>query len=357
MQDLSDDLSKSLVELFASACSAIDIETLSTSILPFLIRLEGTDAGFVYIGDARFTRPAFSAAGGRAEMREALETHAPNWFDRRASQEVTLPSALAENFDDANVHIYPLIREDRVLGIFGLLGCSRDADRWSPVLRQRVADILSHVIDRLAGELSSARRLNRLSAYARVSSMLGRSGDLGELLEIALYSSMEAVSGEAASVLLLDERKENFRFYNVEGTAEPLLSGACFPATEGFAGHVLETMEAEVVNDVSSDPRFYGQIDLASGFETRNLVAVPLIAGDERIGVLEVLNRKDGKDFTPGDRLLLSSVADEMAFAIRNAAVFDFLASEYCRRRQGDTTCDACERPIEAWVPCGRYRR
>jgi sigma-B regulation protein RsbU (phosphoserine phosphatase) len=189
-----------------------------------------------------------------------------------------------------------------------------------------------------------------------VSSLLVQSLDLHELLEFALYSSMEAVSAEAASVLLLDDEKENFSFYQVEGPAKPVLMAATFSADQGLAGAVLRTLQSEVINDVQNDPRFYKQVDAESGFRTRNMIAVPLVAGEEKVGVLEVLNKADGGSFTEGERLLLVSIAEEIAFAIRNARLFEYVASTYCKQRQGHGSCRGCERPLGSWTPCVKYR-
>jgi len=161
---------------------------------------------------------------------------------------------------------------------------------------------------------------------------------------------------ETASILLLDEEKENFQFYRVEGSAKPLLGGMTFPVTEGVAGRVLKSLEAEIVNDAETDEQFYGRIDLETGFRTRNMIAVPLVAGDESIGVLEVLNHGDGEAFSADERIILVSVADEVAFAVRNATVFDYVINTYCKRRQGQNSCKGCERPLGSWTPCMRYR-
>ena len=64
--------------------------------------------------------------------------------------------------------------------------------------------------------------------------------DFHELLEIALYCCMEAALAEAASVLLLDDEKENLTFYQIEGPAKPVLAAATFPADQGLAGSVLQ---------------------------------------------------------------------------------------------------------------------
>jgi GAF domain-containing protein len=168
---------------------------------------------------------------------------------------------------------------------------------------------------------------------------------------------MELVSAEAATVLLLDDDKVNFNFYEVEGPAKIVLKATTFPADRGLAGSVLKERKSEVVNDVQSDPRFYGKIDSESRFQTRNMIAIPLVAGEEPVGVLEVLNKTQGRSFTEEEHLLLISIAEEIAFAIRNAKVFEYVVNSYCKQRQGLASCKGCQRPLGSWTPCVRYRQ
>src|SRR4030042_406061 len=109
--------------------------------------------------------------------------------------------------------------------------------------------------------------------------MITQSLDLRDALEAALYFCMEAVSAAAASVLSLDYEKKIFRFYTAEGPSKPVLLTASFPADQGLAGHVLQTQESEIINDVQNHPRFYGKFDADSGFRTRHMIVFPLTAG------------------------------------------------------------------------------
>jgi K+-sensing histidine kinase KdpD len=194
-----------------------------------------------------------------------------------------------------------------------------------------------------------------LNTYLTVSSMVSQCLDPHELLEAVLNVIMETVSAEEASVLLLDEDQANFQFYSVEGPAKPVLMSALFPADKGIAGSILQTQKSEVINDVQRDPRFYEKIDSQYGFVTQNLIAIPLTAGEEKIGVMEVLNKSRGEPFTDEERLLLDSIAEEIAFAIRNARIFEYVINSYCKQRQGQSTCKGCKRPLRSWTPCVKY--
>mgnify|MGYP001104961058 CR=1 FL=1 len=340
-----------VLDVVETALRAEDIEDLGTSILSPLCEIAGTSSALFYVSDPRLSCVHYVDVGvplGKEDARSICT----GWFDRILDADgETITVAMEGSAERFSLHA--LSEEGRVLGFVGVgtEAPGLESPRW-----RRLLATLARILDRLAESASAQRKILHLNTYLTVSSMLARSVDLAELLEIALYCSMEAVAADAASILLLDEEKSSFRFYRVEGSAKPLLGGATFPATEGLAGHVLASREAEIVNDAESDPRFYEKIDRKTGYTTRNLIAVPLVAGDEPVGVLEVLNKADGGQFTSDERLILVSVADEIAFAVRNATIFDYVVNTYCRRRQGQNSCKGCERPLGSWTPCMRYR-
>ncbi len=208
-------------------------------------------------------------------------------------------------------------------------------------------------LDTLNRELLKQTR--HLNTYLTISSMVAQCLDLPELLEAVLPSVMETVSAEEASILLLDEDGVNLEFYSLGGPSKEVLQTTTFPADKGIAGSVLQNQKSEVINDVGQDPRFYSQIDSQSGVVTRNMMAIPLTAGEEKIGLMEVINKSGGEPFTDDERLLLDSIAEEIAFAIRNARIFAYVVNSYCKQRQGATSCKGCQRPLKSWTPCVKY--
>ncbi len=349
------DATERAIELIQSAVGADGFDDLSAGALPVLAELTGADAVFLHVSDLRHPVAFHGTYGLLEDTAAAVEAAYPDWLDRLGDEPAAMTVRLGAEDSGASFVVHPLPIDGRVIGIVGLSGEGGER-RVADAVWSRLLATLGFVVDRLVTQTGVERKLLHLNTYLTVSSMLAKSVDLAEMLEISLYCSMEAASAEAASILLLDEEQENFRFYRVEGVAKPLLGGHTFPATEGVAGRVLETREAEIVNDVEVDPQFYGRIDKKTGYQTRSMIAVPLVAGDEPVGVLEVLNRIDGAPFTADERLILVSVADEIAFAVRNATIFDYVVNTYCKRRQGENSCKGCERPLGSWTPCMRYR-
>ena len=343
-----------VVDLMATVVAAGEIGDLDDRVVGSLADLAQASTAFLYVSDPRLAQEHFAEVGleeTAAPVRSACDAWLDHLYDL---PEDSGPETVTEGAFGSPIALHPLAADGRIVGLLGTAvdgAVLPEAGVWD-----RILGSLGRTIDRLAEGESTGRKLLHLNTYLTVSSMLAKPVDLSELLEIALFCSMEAVNAEASSILLLDESKENFEFYHVAGPATPLLGKTKFPATEGVAGRVLRTLEAEVVNEEEAEDRVYRAIDEETGFRTRNMIAVPLIAGEEHIGVLEVLNKADGGPFTADERMILTSVAEEIAFAIRNATLFDYVVNTYCRRRQGEHSCKGCERPLGSWTPCMRYR-
>src|SRR5262245_9442244 len=85
--------------------------------------------------------------------------------------------------------------------------------------------------------------------------------DLDELIAYVIRRCREVLEATAVSVLLLDpERGELYFPYVAEDDPEVAarLTKLRFPADRGIAGAVLGSGKAVRVDDVQSDPRFYG---------------------------------------------------------------------------------------------------
>jgi len=340
--------SQTLLMAADAALAAGSVHEAVAATVEAIGRLAAMRGAAIYLVDPRLAAPILHVQG--IEAAAAMEEVAA-----AALNAIKGGEQAAQPIHGEALAYVPLHARDLVLGVL-VVAPQEDEVRPDPVSStspavRRLAEVLDLVIDREA----SRQRIHRLNAYLTISSSLGRALDLAEALEIALYCSMEAVDAEAASVLLLDEEKEHLTFYSVEGPAQPVLQGASFSASEGIAGAVLQTLDAVVVDEAHADPRFYERIDTQSGFRTKNLIAVPLVAGEEPVGVLEVLNKAGGGAFSDEEKLLLVAIADQIAFAIRNARIFECLVDSYCNRRKGIYSCKGCHRPLGSWTPCMRY--
>src|SRR5579872_1246028 len=145
--------------------------------------------------------------------------------------------------------------------------------------------------------------------------------DVDALLKRIGQSAEQMFLCEASSILLLDEDKSHLFFKVATGEKGGLVGRYRVKVGDGLAGWVAEKREPLLINDVSADKRFTAQVDQVSGFKTRSILCVPMIAAGDLVGVLEVLNKKIPSGFSEGDKGLLESLAGLAALAIANARV------------------------------------
>ncbi|MBE0698693.1 MAG: GAF domain-containing protein, partial [Anaerolineaceae bacterium] len=69
-------------------------------------------------------------------------------------------------------------------------------------------------------------------------------------------------------------------------------------------------------------PEWLSKNDQKTGFITRALLAIPLKVKEQVIGVVEVINKKDGTFFSPDDQDLLSAFGSQAVVAIENARLY-----------------------------------
>ena len=121
--------------------------------------------------------------------------------------------------------------------------------------------------------------------------------ELDQLVPLIVNKCREVLDVEGVSVFLLDrERGELYVPYNSQMNPEvaATLTGVRFAADRGIVGSVLKSGRSERIDDPGHDPRHYSGVDTRSGVTTRSILAVPLVARGEPVGVIEAVNHRDG---------------------------------------------------------------
>jgi Nif-specific regulatory protein len=160
---------------------------------------------------------------------------------------------------------------------------------------------------------STIDRLREISQW--VSSVF----DLDQLLELIIDRATRMMQAKASSLLLLDRRRKKLYFKVALGERGEEVRKWDLDVGQGIAGNVAETGEPLLVQDVSKDPRWFKQISDSIGFQTRSIACVPMKAGNETIGVVEIIDKEDGSPLQNEDMELLKPFADLAAQAITNA--------------------------------------
>ncbi len=177
--------------------------------------------------------------------------------------------------------------------------------------------------ERLNAEIEAGRRfVNSLETLSRFRQKEPSEAEIMDALDQALRCVVEATCADDGAVMIMDESNGDLIFALTYGNVpKEKLLWKRVPAGRGAAQWVATHRRGAIVNSALNDDRFYRGIDIASGYHTRSIVAVPLLDGDKAIGVIEVLNKKDGEFFSLSDQdhlTLMAHLASGLLTKLRN---------------------------------------
>jgi len=157
-------------------------------------------------------------------------------------------------------------------------------------------------------------------AFALLAEMtqgFAESMDLEATLAKALGSIAKHLDAEAGSLWLLDSEQSTLECRASVGPNP--ITGMVLPVTKGIIGRSVRENICQRLFDVKTDPAFSSKADDESGMVTRSLLCAPMSFSDQKIGALEVINRRGGDGFfAEKDVYPLQVLASSAALAIAN---------------------------------------
>lgn len=162
-----------------------------------------------------------------------------------------------------------------------------------------------------------------LKSIYEIGKLLTSTLDSEKVLQLITEKVGELLSAKNWSLLFVDDKTQELYFGIVVGDGSDKIKGKRLKLNEGIAGWVATNRKPILIPDVSKDPRFFSGIDKISGFKTESIICAPLISRDRVLGVIELINKKIGDEFTESDLESLTHLADYIAIAIDNAKNFE----------------------------------
>jgi putative methionine-R-sulfoxide reductase with GAF domain len=240
-------------------------------------QLDASNTGTVGVGTPRFMAPEVFAGGAVSPRSDVFSLGATVW------------NLLA---GEAPVYADNTKLADTVEGV-------------TPELEQTLRDSL---------EIIPERRISSIQAFAAaLGAPLRESGGASLALSVeqadAPRSLIEAVvrtaagifDAAAASIALVDRATSELVYQAAWGAGAREIVGIRLAPGVGIAGAVVQTGEGQAVPECRTDPRFAAQIAAGTGYVPYTMVVVPLRRGGRVLGVLSILDRRDGSAYTPGD--------------------------------------------------------
>ena len=173
-------------------------------------------------------------------------------------------------------------------------------------------------LDALRIEMERERA--KLRTLQEIGVLLGSTLDLNELLTMVLERISDVMDADRSTLYLLDEDTGELWSKLAQGEHVHEIR---LKVGEGLAGSVAKTGKSLNLKDAYQDVRFDAEWDRRTGYRTRSVLCVPMKNQHGRtIGVVQVLNKKDGGWFTREDEALLGALSSQAAVSIENSKLF-----------------------------------
>jgi tRNA A-37 threonylcarbamoyl transferase component Bud32 len=134
------------------------------------------------------------------------------------------------------------------------------------------------------------------------------------LIEAVVKTAAGVFDAAAASIALLDRSTEELVYRAAWGAGAAEIVGTRLARGEGIAGSVVASGEPVVVPRCSEDPRFAAALAAGTGYVPNTMLLVPLRRAGRTVGVLSLLDRRDGGGYGPDD-VGRASLFSELALA------------------------------------------
>lgn len=182
-----------------------------------------------------------------------------------------------------------------------------------------LADRTAVALDRLHTNQQLAIRAQQLEIINQVTFSLASTTDVEPLLNLILDKAIELLDTEAGTFMLSHEDTGELEFRVVRGPASKDLLHKRLPVGAGLAGRVAQSGRPEIVNQVHQDARWFSEVDASTTFQSQSILTVPMVRHNTVLGVLQVINKRNGATFTEEDQQMLMAFASQAVVAMGNA--------------------------------------
>jgi len=214
----------------------------------------------------------------------------------------------------------PMMARGKLVGVIDLQSTRINAyTEYDRALLRLIAARVSIAIDNARLYRRVERQNRTLKTLANISRELSSILDLNELLGKIASTMRELINYDAFSILLIDREAKALR-HLFSMRYDKRVNTDNVPLGKGITGAAAESREVVRVHDTLKDPRY-----IASHADIRSEVAVPLVAQDRVIGVMDLESDRVGH-FTDDHVRTLTLLAPQVASSVENARLYNEVA-------------------------------
>ncbi len=352
---------EALIEVGAHINSMLDLDAVLTEIIEKTLVMMRAERGFIMLLEDDELKPVV-ARNMESELMNADRHGFSTSFARRVIEkgETIISTNVAEDERYKSESIIsqkilsimcaPLKAQDRIIGTLYIdirestrYFSPKDASFFSALTNQAAIAIenarltenlrknqiyleqtnnqLQRSLEKLIeANLKLDRKINELSVMFEVSKELNMAQDMDALLKSILGSTRQVLGAERGSLMVHNERLGGLVVRLVDGVDRIAENRTVLKIGEGIAGTVAEEGAGRIVNRGSQDDRF--KFNLKRDSDIRQMICVPLMVDAKCIGVINLTNNRNNKDFSQEDLNLLTSIANLSAVTMEKFRLY-----------------------------------
>ena len=237
----------------------------------------------------------------RQICREVIETGEHSWPD--ATIDMDLACSL------------PLLTKSGVQG--ALLVYGKPCSQGELLLLMYLARVIGRTIQMVRSHAKAASPNGVPSTNQLIYHTLDANLDPEEMLAKMIVGVCQNLDGEGGSIVMVDEERADLlirKTYSGKGNWIYLLSQR---SDEPWVNSCLDSGEPLVENQLEEKPKIKAVLGTELGMQIKSVLCIPLIAKGQKLGVIEILNKRSGS-FTIQDQELLESLASLIAYLVYN---------------------------------------
>jgi len=202
-------------------------------------------------------------------------------------------------------------QNDQVQALLTINGAVQRQEDWQKWLQ----------FERKRHTQSLEKRVEDLERLHRIGAKIAASLHLDQVLKEVVVAAVEVADAEEGNLMLVDEESGTLILRAAHSVGQQKTDILRIPIYDTLLGEVVRTQKAVILSG--------GEITkIKTAFLVRALIYVPLMMGNQSIGVLGIYNRKRDQPFSEYHLMLLEALADYAAIAIQNAHYYTAIERE-----------------------------
>ncbi|MEO5937202.1 MAG: efflux RND transporter periplasmic adaptor subunit, partial [Terriglobales bacterium] len=167
---------------------------------------------------------------------------------------------------------------------------------------------------------SNMESISRLTQLYDLERVFNSTIQMNQLLPIITQKVQEITEVQACNLWMV--QGEELLLINRAGEDHTLEVGATYATGEGIPTEALDTNKSILITK-SEDARLVKRNGDVTTGAIRSVLAMPIVSQGYKVGVVEVMNKVNGKPFTEDDFYFLGAIVPTVANALRNASLLE----------------------------------